>query len=167
MVVGLLKNSKVSCSKSNAMPMLLLNKLVVERLAPHRVRLSVGFNQTSLLGTAVMAHPGTLIHVELHTPWLYPPREHPYWQRFTDPAQRRRLQANTVIATSAGTIIGESNWFCDPASFDPIVRTANARTPGGAWVEAARRLDPEKSIAGSPMAELPAGVKPAGPARTY
>ena len=145
----------------------MLNKFVVERLAPNRVRLSVGFNKTSLLGTAVMAHEGTLVRVELHTPWLYPPRDHPYWNRFTDLAQRRRLQANTVIATSAGAIIGESNWFCDPAAFEPIVRTAATPSPGGAWIESMRRLDPEKSIAGSPLAERPAGVKPAGPARNY
>ena len=145
----------------------MLNKLVVERLAPNRVRISVGFNDTTLFGTGVMAHEGNLIRLELHTPWLYPPREHPYWSRFTDPAQRRRLQANTVLATSAGTILGESNWYCDPADFEPNVSPAHPERPGSAWIEKLVHLDPEKSIAGSPAAERPPGVKPPGPARAY
>ncbi len=144
-----------------------LNKFIVERPAAQRVRLRIAFNDETLITTPVMAHSGDYIHVELHTPWLYPPRYHPYWNRFTDADQRRRLQTNTVIATSAATITGESNWLPDSASFEPVIVVPKPGVPTGAFIDRMTRMDPFKSVAGSPIAERPPEVPPPGPARTY
>jgi len=141
----------------------MLNKLVVERLAPDRVRLSVGFDRTSLLGTAVMAHPGALIHVELHTPWLYPPREHPYWRRSTDTAQRRRLQVERRHRHLGRHNHRRVQLVLRSREFRSHCAHRDRPHARRRWVEAARRLDPEKSSRRFPMAELAAGVKPAGP----
>ena len=136
----------------------MVNRLVVERLAPHRIRIRVVLNDLTLIATPVMAHTGSQIRIELHAPWLYPPAAHPYWRRFTDPTQRRRLLANTVLATEAVTLNAESNWFFDATRFEPYVRTAATARGVGAWIDAMIRLDPAKSIAGSELTEPPAGV---------
>jgi hypothetical protein len=134
----------------------MLDHLLVERLAPGRIRLRMAINDRTLIVTPVLAHAGPLLHVELHTPWLYPPAAHPYWQRFADPAQRRRLQTTTVLATSAVTLVAESESYFDAISFDPFVRGPSPTKPGGAWIEKLVRLDPAKSIAGSAAVDPPA-----------
>jgi hypothetical protein len=124
------------------------NFLVLERLAPDKIRLRLVVNELVMIVSPVLQTAGSLIHVELHTPWLYPPTAHPYWDRFTDTAQRRRLQTVSVLATDAVTLMHAATTFFDATGFEPYVRLASDRKPGGAWIEKLRRLDPEKSVAG-------------------
>jgi hypothetical protein len=142
----------------------LLNRLVVDRLAPRRIRLRVVIGDQTFMATPVMETTGTLIHVELHTPWLFPPAAHPYWQRFSDPEQRRQLQIATVLATPAISLIADSTAYFDPIRFEPYVLTAAMGQSGGAWVEKWSRLDPMRSIAGTKLtapAAVPATSSPA------
>ncbi len=128
------------------------NSLVVERLALERIRLRLLLHDKTVLFTPVMAAPaGGIIHVELHTPWLYPPTAHPYWNRFTDPVQRRRLQRVSVLATSAVSQVQPYTLIFDATQFEPYVHTASDPIPGGAWIERMRRLDPARSIAGTDL----------------
>lgn len=130
----------------------MLNQLIIERLAPHRVRIRVAVNDLTIIATPVMQHGSSLIHIELHAPWLYPPIAHPYWRRFKNPVQRNQLQAITVLATPAVTMSLESKWFFDSLAFGPYIRTSSKDRGDGAWVEAMSRLDPFASVAGSAAA---------------
>ena len=123
------------------------NTLILERLAPERIRLRMAVNDIVIIATPVFQNTSSLIHIELHTPWLYPPAAHSYWDRFPEPV-RRRLQTVSVLATDAGTFMHPETTLFDPAGFAPYIHTATDPKPGGAWVESLRRLDPAKSVAG-------------------
>lgn len=123
------------------------NTLVLERLAPERIRFRMAVNDIVIIATPVFQTTSSLIRIELHTPWLFPPAAHPYWDRFPAPV-RRRLQTVSVLATDAGTFMHPETTVFDPTAFAPHVQTAANSKPGGAWVESLRRLDPAKSVAG-------------------
>lgn len=125
------------------------NALVVERLAPERVRLRLMINDYTTLATPVMqVAKGARIAVELHAPWLYPPRAHPYWRRFADPVQKQRLQTISVLSTAVVTQVLPYTLVFDATRFEPYARRAGDPSPGSAWIETLRRLDPAKSVAG-------------------
>ncbi|MBC7369361.1 MAG: hypothetical protein H7343_21545 [Undibacterium sp.] len=54
----------------------------------------------------------------------------------------------SVLATEAVTMMHAATTFFDATRFEPTVRPAGDLTPGGAWIERLRRLDPGKSVAG-------------------
>ncbi len=122
------------------------NTLILERLAPERIRLRLTVNEIVMIASPVLQTTGSHFRVELHTPWLYPPTAHPYWDRFTDPAQRRRLQTVSVLSTEAFSLLHPSTTFFDATGLQPTVRTA--AEGGGAWVEKLSRIDPMRSVAG-------------------
>ena len=124
------------------------NTLILERLAPERIRLRLAVNDLVMIVSPVLQTTGSLIRVELHTPWLYPPTAHPYWNRFSDPDQRRRLQTVSVLSTEAFTLMHPATTFFDATRFEPFVPTTADQTRGGAWVERLTRLDPSRSVAG-------------------
>lgn len=145
----------------------MLNRLVVDRLAPRRIRLRVVIGDQTFMASPVMETTGTLIHAELHTPWLFPPAEHPYWERFSDPRQRRQLQITTVLATPAISLIAESTAYFDPIRFEPYILTAAMGQAGGVWVEKWSRLDPMHSIAGAKISGPPAASVTSKPAAAH
>jgi hypothetical protein len=127
----------------------MFNQLVVERPAPQRVRLRITLNDLTIVTTPVIQHSGQRIGVELHTPWLYPPLDHPYWRTISDLDRRQRLQTTTVLATDAVSVIHENTtWFFDAIRFSPFVLTQPRPAPGKPWIDRIRVLDPKNSIAG-------------------
>jgi hypothetical protein len=114
----------------------LQNRLIIERPAPNRVRIRAAANDVTYLATPVLAYTDSLIRVQLHAPWLYPPPAHPYWRRIADPTERRRLQTTIKLTTEAGSVSGLTEQFYDAVKFDPAVETSRL---GAAWVESLTR----------------------------
>jgi hypothetical protein len=100
------------------------------------VRIRAAANDVTYFATPVLAYTDSLIRVQLHAPWLYPPPAHPYLQRIADPTERRRLQTTIKLTTEAGSVSGLTEQFYDAVKFDLAVETSRL---GAAWVESLTR----------------------------
>ncbi len=115
------------------------NQLVLERLGEGHYRFRLTDDQhTTLLSPDLAPEKGALrVHVE--APWLYPPSEHPYWDRVGDLALRGRLQALYVLRTPAGESSALWTHAPDPIGYQPTLRTEDAAEPLTPWVASFQR----------------------------
>ena len=127
------------------------NQLVLERTSPGRYRFRLVDNQhTSVVTTEVAPRSGMLrVHVE--APWLYPPTEHPYWDRIADPAARSRLQSLFMLRTEGGEVAAAWTHAPDPVAYEPTVRAEDSGEPLTPWVASLSRAgDPAQPEARGP-----------------
>lgn len=112
-----------------------VNQLVVDRIDADHVRLILNGNEDSVFETPRITTPTDRMHIRLSAPWLYPPPEHPYWDRFSDPSQCLELQ--TRFSLELGKIVYQthSTHYFDASGFVPAVQEANGPSPATPYVE--------------------------------
>ncbi len=115
----------------------MLDLLILERVAPGKIRLKLSVNNRVVVETPTLDHAAPTLRVECHAPWLYPPVAHPYWHKFTDASERRERQTLFALAVDGTVAAAHDPWVFDATRFDPFVRTDAA---GDAWVETLTRL---------------------------
>jgi hypothetical protein len=112
-----------------------VNQLVLARESGSRARLILNGNEDTVLDTGGFAAPPGLLHVRLAAPWLYPPPEHPYWDRIQDPSRRLALQTLFSIDWGEGARSVHSVRAFDAAGMAPEVRGAGSADPRAPFVE--------------------------------
>jgi hypothetical protein len=113
----------------------MLDLLILERVAPGKIRLRLAVNDLVMAETPVLDHSAPTLRVECHAPWLYPPVAHPYWRAFPDAAERRERQTLFALAVDGVVAAKRTTWVFDATRFEPFIRTAQTDPTEGAWVE--------------------------------
>ena len=121
-----------------------VNQLVLDRVDAGHLRLILNGNEDSVLETPPLAAPAGRLFVRLSAPWLYPPPEHPYWDRFADPLRRRDLQTLFSVDWGLGVRTAHSSHSFDAAGFEPAVQGAQEADPGSPYVESVHLLAPSR-----------------------
>lgn len=116
------------------------NQLVAETLPDGQVRLSLSANQHLVLATPPLAVHDGRVRVRLQAPWLYPPKEHPFWDA-VEPARAAELQQFFSLDWGAGTVEARSTFSNDATALEPAVRGAPDSDPRAPWVES---LEPSR-----------------------
>jgi hypothetical protein len=117
-----------------------VNQLVIDRVDEGHARLILNGNEDSVLETPLLAVPDGRLRVRLSVPWLYPPPEHPFWDRVADASRRRELQTLFCVDWGAGMASAHSAHAFDAAGFEPVAQGARGADPGSPYVESVRRL---------------------------
>ena len=112
-----------------------VNQFVLDRLDEGHVRLILSGNEDSVLETPPIAVPAGRLHLRLSAPWLYPPREHPFWDRAGDAARRLDLQTLFSVDWGTGALSTHSAHSLDASGFEPAVLGPDAAGPGSPYVE--------------------------------
>jgi hypothetical protein len=112
------------------------NQLVLDVLGDAGLRLTLADNQHPVLVTPALRPGGTELHLRLDAPWLYPPRESPYWDRIDDPVTRADLQQLFALKWDGGDVSARSSLSNDPTAFRPTMRTQSDAGPGSPYVAA-------------------------------
>jgi hypothetical protein len=79
--------------------------------------------------------PAGSFHIGLNVPWLYPPPEHPYWDRFPDAARRLDLQTFFSVDWGGRLVSGHAPRFYDASGLRPVVQGAQGADPRAPFVE--------------------------------
>jgi hypothetical protein len=116
-----------------------MNRLLIERIAPDRVRLRLLENDLIMVESPVLPVQGPVLHIVCHAPWLYPPVAHPFWHLPSEAAERRLRQTLFAIDVNRARYARQSDWFFDSTSFEPFVRGAASQPAACAWVESLSR----------------------------
>ena len=111
-----------------------VNQLAVDRVDAGHVRLVLRQNDLRVLESPPIAVDGGLVRLRVEAPWLYPPAEHPYWDR-TDPALARERQTLFSLDWGSGSVRAHSTHSVDPAGFEPAVEGSSLAGPGSPYVE--------------------------------
>jgi hypothetical protein len=121
----------------------MMNSLVLDRIDKDHVRLRLMENDTVLAEIRSIAVSGSHLDVRVEAPWLYPPSEHPFWDRYNDPIEKHDREARFAVTCSGQTGSGYSEYGFDATRLEPAVSGLG----GGAtaWVESMRRLSKAKS----------------------
>ncbi len=119
-----------------------VNQLVIDRVDEGHARLILNGNEDSVLETPVLAVPAGRIRVRLSAPWLYPPPEHPYWDRTAEASRRREFQTLFRVDWGAGAASTHSAHSFDAAGFAPVAQRAQGAPPGSPYVESVSLLAP-------------------------
>jgi hypothetical protein len=109
-----------------------VNQLVLDRTDPGHARLILSGNEDTVLETSPLPVPEGRIRIRLSAPWLYPPAEHPYWDRFSDAKERLDLQTLFSVDWILGSQSAHSSHSFDASGFEPAVlgaQGADAPTP--------------------------------------
>jgi hypothetical protein len=142
----------------------MINRLVLERLGPGKIRLRLVANLLVLAETPILHHDGPTLHVTCAAPWLYPPPEHPYWSSLTDQEERKVRQSLFGIGADTAWTAVTANYAFDSTSLDPFVRTAPSDpAQAGAWVVRWRRLNLADPANPPPPSSPPPAAPGAGP----
>jgi hypothetical protein len=112
------------------------NQLVLDVQGDAGLRLTLADNQHPVLVTPVLRAQGDNLHLRLDAPWLYPPRESPYWDRIGDPVTREGLQQLFALKWDGGEASARSPLSNDPTAFRPTLRTQSDARPGSPFVAA-------------------------------
>ena len=111
-----------------------VNQLLLERAGADRVRLALVENDHRVLESPELAVRDATLRIRLDAPWLYPPREHPYWDSW-DPAAARERQTLFAIGWDSGSVRAHSERSADPVAFEPVVLGPARAGPGLPFVE--------------------------------
>jgi hypothetical protein len=114
------------------------NQLVLDVLGDAGLRLTLADNQHVVLATPELRPGGTGLHLRLDAPWLYPPRESPYWDRIDDLVTRASLQHLFALKWDGGEVSAHSSLSNDPTAIRPTMRAQSDAGPGSPYVEALR-----------------------------
>jgi hypothetical protein len=113
----------------------MLNFLMLIKEPDGRVRLTLALNEHHVLDTPAFRADGGVVRIRLDAPWLYPPADHPYWDRIRDPAARPDSESLFSIDFGAGSARIHSSHSADAVAFAPTVLGAAAAPPGTPFVE--------------------------------
>jgi hypothetical protein len=117
-----------------------VNQLVLDRVDSGHVRLILNGNEDSVLKSPGLAVPDGAFRVRLAAPWLYPPPEHPYWDRYGDAARRLEVQTLFSVDLGAGALAAHSTHAFDASGFEPAVLGASGADPRTPYVESVSRV---------------------------
>jgi hypothetical protein len=98
----------------------MLSSLVLTRVDKDHVRLSLMQNDTVLVSLDAVADPAGKLTVRIEAPWLYPPPESPYWDRFPNALERRDRQTRFALACGGRSVAGYSEFSFDATRFEPF-----------------------------------------------
>jgi len=116
----------------------MLSSLVLTRVDKDHVRLSLMQNDTVLVSLDAVADPAGKLTVRIEAPWLYPPPESPYWDRFPNALERRDRQTRFALACGGRSVAGYSEFSFDATRFEPF--ELGALEGGVARIASLRRL---------------------------
>jgi hypothetical protein len=114
----------------------MVNQLILDPVDESHVRLSLAENQHVILRTGPLTVTLGRLRVRLAAPWLYPPREHPYWDGVADAGRRADLQTRFSIEAGQAAFTAHSTRSFDAASFRPTVLGASEAAPDSPYIEA-------------------------------
>ena len=110
----------------------MMNQLILERAGPGRARLVLAENALSVVVASPPFPVGDgPVRATIEAPWLYPPPQSPWWDRFADPALRGDLQTRFSIGVAGTVSTAHTAHFFDPTRFEPWVTRPG--TPGAGW----------------------------------
>jgi hypothetical protein len=112
-----------------------VNQLVLEREDGSHARLILNCNEDTILETESLPAPPGVLHITLTAPWLYPPAEHPYWDRLGDSPQRLALQTLFSVDWGHGARSAQSVRSFDASGFEPVVQGAQGAGQQTPFVE--------------------------------
>ncbi len=118
------------------------NQLVLGVLGDAGLRLTLADNQHPVLVTPALHASGNALRLRLDAPWLYPPRESPYWDRISDPMTRAGLQQLFAITWDRGEVSARSPLSNDAAAFRPTLRGQSDAGPDSPYVAAMSPASP-------------------------
>jgi hypothetical protein len=110
------------------------NQLLLDIPRGGTARLTLADDQHAVLVTPVLPVDGVRLRLRVAAPWLYPPRESPYWDPFGESAVRSDLQERFSIQWDSGGVSTRSVLSNDPTAFRPTVRTVSETQPDTAYV---------------------------------
>jgi hypothetical protein len=114
-----------------------LSRLVLVRADRDHARLELRENDAVIAAVDLPAGPGPFV-ARVEAPWLYPPPEHPYWDAFTDPVERRDRQTRFAVGAGGRVGVGYSGSCFDASGLEPRVAARAAGAVG--WVDSVRFL---------------------------
>jgi hypothetical protein len=114
------------------------NQLVLDVDGDGGLRLTLADNQHPVLVTPVLHAVGNALHLRVDAPWLYPPRESPYWDRINDPVTRADLQQLFAVKWDGGGVSARSPLSNDATAYRPTMRTKSDAGSGSPFVAAMR-----------------------------
>jgi len=120
----------------------MMNRLIIDRVAPGQVKLRLTVNDLVIVETPTVACHGPAFHMVCEAPWLYPPAAHPFWDSFTDPSERQLRQTTFAIEVGGIRHARQTIWGFDATRLEPWVRTEAAQSHSCAWVERILGLEP-------------------------
>lgn len=112
-----------------------VNQLVLDQTDANHARVILKGNGYVVLQTRVLPVPAGSFHIGLNVPWLYPPPEHPYWDRFPDAARRLDLQTFFSVDWGGRLVSGHAPRFYDASGLRPVVQGAQGADPRAPFVE--------------------------------
>lgn len=113
-------------------------RLLLERTDPGHVRLALLENDTVVAELKQVPVDGGQIRFRVEAPWLYPPPEHPFWDRIGDPAERQDRQSRFAVTSGPGSAAGFSSPAFDATGFNP--GTPKSGTTGSVAIISIKRL---------------------------
>jgi hypothetical protein len=119
-----------------------LNQLIIRPVDDTHVQLILNSNWFSVLEAPALPVRGGRLELRLSAPWLYPPSEHPFWDRVGD--QARRTELGTLFSLQVGPDIYSTHSVhrFDPSGFEPTVLDSSHAGQGTPYVESLRKSHP-------------------------
>jgi hypothetical protein len=133
-----------------------MNQLVLERTAAGD-RLLLSVNEHRVLETPVLPVGQEKRYVRVEAPWLYPPRESPFWDGAA-PAFRSDQQCRFEIAWGTGEASTYSARSADAVGFSPAVLGHADSGTGSPWVDSVNPVlipPAETGVTGAPAIPAP------------
>jgi hypothetical protein len=115
----------------------MMDRLMLRRVDPDHVSLSLLENEAVIAEIPRLAVPGGTFRVQIEAPWLYPPPQHPYWDRFADPLERADRQTRFSLRAGDQSALAYSEIAFDATGLEPATPAPNE---GAARVLSVRRL---------------------------
>lgn len=115
----------------------MMNRLILRRIDPAHLGLSLQENETVVAEVPRMEFQGGMLRVRIEAPWLYPPAQHPYWDRYADPLERTDRQTRFSIGASNQMDVAYSDFSFDATGFEPCIPDPEL---GADQVQSIRRL---------------------------
>jgi hypothetical protein len=110
-----------------------MNQLTLERSAAGD-RFLFSENEHRVLESPALPEAQGRLYVRVFAPWLYPPRESPFWDGVA-PAQRADLQRRFEVSWGAGEASTYSTRAADAVDFAPAVLGPADPGTGSPWVD--------------------------------
>ena len=104
-----------------------LERLQLERIDPGHVRITLRENDAPVAEIRDLAAGPDPLLIQVEAPWLYPPPEHPWWDRVTDPAERRDRQSRFALAAAGRSAVGFSLAAFDATGLNPTLPAADGQ----------------------------------------
>jgi hypothetical protein len=114
----------------------MMNQLIIERTGPGRARLAMTENfLTLVVASRDFSIESGEVRARIDAPWLYPPPQHPWWDRIADADLRRDLQTHFGIFVGGKESVAHTVHFFDPTRLEPWVAKRATVGADDAWVE--------------------------------